>query len=110
MDLEPTEVTFLIISGWNANDFHGLMEFIKPYWKYADCGYWRQLGDVYHISTAGWSDNEEIIFYMMQNHIWWMMYWWQSQRGGHYIFRPMRDGIGNLLVYDDPAKIEESER
>ena len=87
---EPTEVNFLGISGWPADDLHGLMTYIKPLWKYADCGYWTREGDVYYISTAGWSGNEEIIFYMMQNHVWWMMFWEQSRRGGHYIFSSNR--------------------
>lgn len=83
----PTENHLSIIKTWPYNDFIGLMEFIKPLWAYANCGYWKEQDGEYHISTAGWSDNEEIISYMEQNHVWWMMFWYQSQRGGHYIFK-----------------------
>ena len=95
MNEYPTNVQLLAISAWAANDFTGLMDFIKPLWAYADSGYWEQVGNEYHISTAGWSGNEEIIFYMMQNHVWWFMFWQQSRRGGHYIFGPLfADGGG----------------
>ena len=76
------------IRKWDASDLHGMMEYIEQYWQYADCGYWRQEGDHYFISTAGWSDNEEIIIKMQRNYVWWGMYWKASIRGGHYEFAP----------------------
>jgi len=88
---EPTSEQLFEIQTWHPDDLHGLMEFIKPLWKYADCGFWEQVGDEYVISTAGWSDNEAIIAAMMSNHVWWMMFWYQSRRGGHYIFKPVRN-------------------
>lgn len=88
---ELTDVQRTAIIGWDANDLSGLMTFIKPIWQYSDCGYWEQNGNEYYLHTAGWSDNEEIVFTMQQNHVWWMMHWFQSQRGGHYIFKKIRD-------------------
>jgi len=64
------------------------MSFIFSNWKYADCGYWEQDGDIYHISTAGWSGNEEVIASLRDNQVFWLMYWYQERRGGHYIFAP----------------------
>lgn len=84
--MEPTEQQLEKIFTWDANDLHGLMAYIKPLWRYADSGYWKEENGVYSISTAGMSDNEEIIEYMSSNIIWWLMFWQQSRRGGHYIF------------------------
>jgi hypothetical protein len=85
----PTNGELKKIRNWPATDFHGLMEYIYERWNYADCGYWTQEGDVYHISTGGWSGNEDIVGAMMRNVVWWMMYWKSSKRGGHYIFCPI---------------------
>lgn len=38
-----------------------------------------------HLSTWGWSGNEEIIGVLQQTWLW-FMWWRQSNRGGHYIF------------------------
>ena len=82
----PTDEELEIIRNWKTNDFHGLMEYIKPLWNYADCGYWNFENDIYSISTGGWSGNEDIIANMQENIVWWMMYWQSSRRGGHYTF------------------------
>lgn len=84
---EPTPKDLRMIRKWDANDFSGLLEFIREIWKYSDCGYFKeQESGVYLISTAGWSDNEEIIAAMKRNIIWWLLYWELSRRGGHYQF------------------------
>ncbi len=82
----PTKKQLKKIRKWNPSDLHGLMAYVKDIWQYADSGYWRQDGEVYSISTAGWSGNEEIIIAMKSNHVWWMMFWQGSKRGGHYTF------------------------
>jgi len=84
----PTEECLDKIKNWKIdnNNLRDIMEFIKPVWKYADCGYWMEENGKYLISTGGWSGNEEIIDYMHQNFLLWMLYWEQSRRGGHYIF------------------------
>ncbi len=83
----PTDEQLETIKNWKADDFVGLMKYVRFLWNYADVGYWVEIEGEYRISTAGWSGNEDIIFAMKQNHIWWMMFWYQSQRGGHYIFK-----------------------
>ena len=68
------------------------MEYIKPLWNYADCGYWNFENDIYSISTGGWSGNEDIIANMQENIVWWMMHWQSSRRGGHYTFEDIQRG------------------
>jgi hypothetical protein len=88
----PTDEQLKIIEEWpivNPQDiaeFHKIMEYIKPLWEFADCGYWVQDGDIYYLHTAGWSGNEDIIGALDKNIIFWMLYWYRSERGGHYIF------------------------
>jgi hypothetical protein len=85
------------IRTWLGGDILGMMEYIKQYWRYADCGYWTQEGNHYFISTAGWSDNETIIEMMERNYVWWGMHWKASLRGGHYEFAP--PGESALTVF-----------
>jgi hypothetical protein len=87
----PTEKLLDKIENWEYNSkYEELMQFIKPYWRYSDFGYWDEKtldkGKEYHISTAGWSGNESIIGALKENKIFWMVSWIQSRRGGHYIF------------------------
>lgn len=80
-----TERQLKTIKKWEPKDFHGLMEFVRSIWEFADWGFHRD-GDIYNISTGGWSGNEDIIYTMKKNVLWWSFYWEQSRRGGHYIF------------------------
>jgi len=96
----PTEVDLKIIETWRRKEasyapdtFHGfveLMEYIRRIWAYADAGYWSETTDgdkrIYHISTAGWSGNEDIIYAMRRNVFFWVKCWLQETRGGHFIF------------------------
>ncbi len=75
------------IKKWDWYDFLGLMQYVKDLWKYSDCGYWRQRGRTYRISTAGWSGNEDIIAALIANRLFWAMCWVSSKRGGHYVFQ-----------------------
>lgn len=84
----PTEQELQKIKEWEPSDFHGLMQFVKSLWAFDAWG-WSQNGDIYNISTGGWSGNEDVIEAMNSNVVWWMMYWQQSTRGGHYIFAPL---------------------
>lgn len=85
----PTEEMLDKIAKWNYN-FIDLMRFIEPHWQYSSFGYWTknklEKSIEYHISTAGWSGNEDIIRALQDNHIFWSLCWVQSKRGGHYIF------------------------
>ena len=71
----------------NPKQFIDLMDYIKSKWRYADCGYWKEKGDKYCISTAGWSGNEDIVYALKLNVMFWSLCWVQSRRGGHYIFQ-----------------------
>ena len=85
----PTEEDIKKIQEWPAEDFHGLMAFVKSLWAFDSWG-WSQEGDLYRISTGGWSGNEDIIGALKENTIFWLFYWQQSARGGHYIFAALK--------------------
>lgn len=97
MQIDFSEIDLDAIRKWDESDFAGLMEYIEQFWRYADCGYWELKDNHYFISTAGWSDNEEIIGAMMDNQIWWFMYWRASIRGGHYEFAPIGESTKTLF-------------
>lgn len=88
----PNEEELEKIKTWDCNDFHGLMSFVHALWELKSWG-WSQDGDIYSISTGGWSGNEDLISALKQNMMFWMLYWQRSTRGGHYIFAPMRIDI-----------------
>ena len=79
-----------------ATDFHALMAKIKPHWEFGSWG-WRQDGDIYYLSTGGWSGNEDIIQALMENTMFHLMYWLESTRGGHYVFAPMKMDVIDKL-------------
>lgn len=88
----PTEIELETIRYWVVDDldeYHAIMDYIHDRWQYANSGYWTQEGDIYKISTAGWSGNESLIGAMQDNFVFWAMYWVSSRRGGHYVFAPM---------------------
>ena len=90
----PTASTLSEIELWLHTDYTGLMKYVRRAWHFDDWG-WRQEKEKndlgrrvrrYHISTGGWSGNEQIISSLMRNQMFWMVCWLQSRRGGHYIF------------------------
>jgi hypothetical protein len=102
----PTAELLDLIEHWNYLALSELFEFIKPLWRFADSGYWKECESIdeitgkksycYHLSTAGWSGNESIIHAMQVNRLVWSLTWVQSRRGGHYIFE--------LREFDDKEK------
>ena len=84
----PSEEALKRIREWS--DFsnpHGWFDLIQEsgnYWP--DDSYWDREGNVYHISTGGWSGNEEILDAMGDNFIMWTQTWRVHRRGGHYEF------------------------
>lgn len=98
----PTDSVLGVIESWDPfeKDPHELMAFIKRLWNYAEwawneeevqddfvMGHFRPCID-YHISTAGWSGNEDLIGALKNNkHHFWAIHWKQSNRGGHYIIQ-----------------------
>jgi hypothetical protein len=80
----PSDAELKRVKTWEPADFDGLMEYVAEIWAYPE--YIRQEGDKWHVSTGGWSGNEDIIRAMSRNYIWWALHWEQSRRGGDYIF------------------------
>lgn len=98
----PTETALDIIREWTFQmDEVKFFEFIKSVWWMSDWGWKEGLeqGDWkdeqvyrYHISTGGWSGNEDIIRAFQENkYMMWHLTWIQSRRGGHYIFELKED-------------------
>jgi len=87
----PTDACLDVIRLWHWNDPKGWFAFIKSVWCYTN--YWHEkfnedaLCYEYHISTCGWSGNEDIIRAMQDNGMMWHLNWYQSRRGGHYVFQ-----------------------
>lgn len=71
---------------WDViKDPMGFFNFIKSVWWCPGWGY--RMGRKYlHLSTGGWSGNEDRIEAMMKNRMFWIMYWESTRRGGHYTF------------------------
>lgn len=91
----PTEEELDLIRKW-PHDARSWFEYIHECWHMAEWGWEEEElqadpGDAeergYHISTGGWSGNEEIIDAMRANRVLWGLTWWSSRRGGHYEFR-----------------------
>jgi len=88
----PEEDELAVIREWDAMDLRGLMKYVETLWTYRG-EYFKQVGDVWYISTGGWSGNEDIVGAMQDNYIWWALNWLQTRRGGHYIFCTMQTSI-----------------
>lgn len=82
----PTNAELRKIQKWPHTDLHGLLEYVRERWAYADAGYWRQRGGKYYVSTAGWSGNESLIGALEKNYVFWAICWVHSRRGGRYVF------------------------
>ena len=84
----PTEEQLQAIRDWPGDRLPGWFEYIKDAGKYwPDDDYWTQEGLTYHISTAGWSGNEDILGAMQDNFACWSQTWDSHRRGGHYVFK-----------------------
>jgi len=95
----PSEKALEFLENYaNFNDVHEIIEMVERLWWMPDWGLrkkkpfteiyangkFRQY--TYHMSTAGWSGNEDLIYSLKKNFIFWT-YWWKTERGGHYTFR-----------------------
>ncbi len=81
----PNEENLNKIKKWES-DWYGLMEFVGSIWYLAEWGFKRK-ENIYYLSTAGWSGNEEIMEALQSNTMFWMCCWYKSRRGGHYVFK-----------------------
>jgi hypothetical protein len=89
----PTDEQLEIIRTWDANDLHGLMQYIKSdVWHWPDYIFEREDG-LWELHTGGWSGNESVIIALQDNQIFWTLYWLQSRTGGHYWFGENYDAL-----------------
>lgn len=87
----PTDAQLKAIRKWPIErGEREWFEYIKKIWHWPDWGI-RETPKQYHISTGGWSGNEEIIGAMQSHLVFWSLTWFSSRAGGHYVFRK-RDG------------------
>lgn len=80
----PTEEALKRVADWPHTDMRGLIEFVRGIWNWPQ--FMTEEGDKLHMSTGGWSGNEDLIRAMHANGVFWAICWEQSRRGGHYIF------------------------
>lgn len=104
----PTETFLEKVKEADVTNFHEFMAMIKTEWAFGNWG-WRQEGDIYYLSTGGWSGNEDIISAMQDNQMFWLMYWARTSRGGHYIFAPITMDVINKLNADGETISVEAE-
>lgn len=91
----PDKKELKTIREWNPSDPWGLVKYLMEVWHYdnyirleprwrRDAPNWRRYKR-FHVSTAGWSGNEDRIEALKENYFW-IFYWQSSKRGGHFIF------------------------
>lgn len=81
----PAEVELNRIKAWDPRDLTGLFRYLRVRWAHgSSC--WLELENMFSISTAGWSGNEDLISALQENRPAWSLTWRQSRRGGHYEF------------------------
>ena len=74
--------------------FSKLLEMLKQGWAYSKSGYYKldKEKKLLHLSTAGWSGNEEIMRAILCNpQMEKYMFLLEYKQGGHYLFRIWRD-------------------
>jgi len=91
----PTDDELRKIKEWDSlEDPFGLIDFLEGVWYWSDCCIHEEEGEdefskkrllKLHLSTGGWSGNEQIIG-TLQSNFFWSFFWVSSRRGGHYEF------------------------
>lgn len=98
----PTEEQLEAVTKWQTEwtnngttpHYESWFELVKALWWLPDWG-WNEFDGyeddepvrVLHISTGGWSGNEDLISAMAGNFIAWGQTFYIHKRGGHYEFR-----------------------
>jgi hypothetical protein len=91
----PTEAALEAIKTWPITslvthaEMIALLEYVRE--AFAGYGYFDVTDEpkgkrTYHISTGGWSGNEDVIEAMAGNFLFWSQAWATSRKGGHYTF------------------------
>ena len=89
----PTDEDLKKIREWpikKTDDCYKLIEFVEKIWWLPEWGIWRSKGNKIHMSTGGWSGNEEIMGAVSSNTMFWVFAFQSHRRGGHYIFQVRR--------------------
>lgn len=100
----PTEDTLRTLRVWPALDGIGALEFLREAWKYPErISLVSAVDDIdgtvedWHLSTGGWSGNEELLGALKENFVWWSTNWYSHRRGGHYVFRPRKRKVPDVV-------------
>ena len=107
----PSDVELVRIRTWPLEaGWHALMSYVHARWAYAEQGYWRQAGDRYDISTAGWSGNEAMIGALSEvmSGVFWGLSMFSHQRGGHYILDVRNFGPDGTMLREPATPLFES--
>jgi hypothetical protein len=101
----PTEATLKRIKTWpmDSRDApYDLLVFVQRAWNWPEWGItidarrrrWLhpkvEPTRRWHVSTGGWSGNEDIIRALEANWMFWALSWQSTTRGGHYIFETFK--------------------
>jgi hypothetical protein len=85
----PTEAALQRIMDWPTDDLHNMFKFIHDIWWAPEWGWEEETTEryrAYHISTGGWSGNEDIIDVLHRKPKFWSLSLSAYRRGGHYTF------------------------
>lgn len=89
----PTDAALERVKTWPFTDLPGLFAFLRSIWWAADWGWHEEVTETqgvpvrrFHVSTGGWSGNEDIIDTFEHNFLCWSQSWVSVRRGGHYVF------------------------
>jgi len=69
----------------NCKNFRDIYHAVDDAWSYPERS-WIEDDFFWHLSTGGWSGNEDLIGAMQENTMFWLMCWVSSKRGGHFVF------------------------
>jgi len=106
----PSEVELQRIRDWSLEaGWRELMDYVQARWAYAEHGYWRQRGDCFELSTAGWSGNEDMIGALQQAYsgVFWAVCFRAQHRGGHYVLDVQRFGSDGKMVREASTPLDE---
>ena len=85
----PSDEILAKIRKWPYRHTDELIELLRSTWWMPDYGVGvesKRGKVILHLSTLGWSGNEDIIYALQDNVIFWHRYWKKTEKGGHYTF------------------------
>ncbi|MGB3937521.1 MAG: hypothetical protein WBL29_17630 [Burkholderiales bacterium] len=93
---EPTDADCERARNWpitSMADCEALLEFVRECW-WMSAGLISQSpnGELWRVSTGGYSSNEELLSAVQDNGSFWSRCWESTRRGGHFTFIVPKDG------------------